>query len=77
MANALIILLAYGIYLMLVGTIVVLSWYSEKMDPDNQLPPSIWDEIFPNRKRAQRRQGISKRQVKPSPYLLPLIPLKP
>lgn len=74
MSNTLIIFLAYGFYLMVVGIIVVLSWYSEKMDPLNQLPPSIWDEIFPNRKRANSTQGISKRQVTPSPYLLPLIP---
>ncbi|MEH6822902.1 MAG: hypothetical protein V7629_03185 [Motiliproteus sp.] len=77
MANSLIILCTYGIYLMVVWIIVVLSWYSEKMDPDNELPPSIWDEIFPNRKHAQRRRGTSTRLVKPSPYLLPLIPHKP
>lgn len=74
MANALIILLAYGFYLMLVGIVVVLSWYAEKMDPLNELPASIWDEIFPYRKRANSCQGISKRQVKPSLYLLPLTP---
>lgn len=54
MSNTLIILLAYGFYLILVGVIVVLSWYAEKLDPSNELPPSLWDEFFPVHR--QRRE---------------------
>lgn len=60
MTNALIILLGYGCYLMLVGIILMLSWYSEKLDPTNQLPDSIWDEIFPDRKNGYPRKTPTK-----------------
>lgn len=55
MSNALIILLAYGFYLFVVGLVVVLSWYAEKLDPSNELPPTLWDEFFP---------GYSQRRIK-------------
>ncbi|MEH6471253.1 MAG: hypothetical protein V7752_08385 [Halopseudomonas sp.] len=72
MANALIILLGYSIYLIVVAAIVVLSWYSEKLDPSNELPDSIWDEIFPDQKYSKRRP-VSRKQGQS--YRLPLIPL--
>ncbi len=50
MTNALIIFLAYGFYIFVVGMILVLSWYSEKLDPHSELPDSILDEILPNGK---------------------------
>ena len=73
MTNALIILLAYGFYLMVVGTILVLSWYSEKLDPHSELPESIWDEILPHRSVAHWYQAAQPPQHKASPFMLPLL----
>jgi hypothetical protein len=67
MTNALIIFLAYGFYLMVVGVIVVLAWYSEKLDPDNQLPASIWDEILPNRSKSNIYPAVTKPSRLPIP----------
>lgn len=39
--------LTYAVYLLEVGVILLAAWYSEKLDPENDLPPSIWDEILP------------------------------
>ena len=71
MSNTLMILLGYGAYLALVLSVAGLSWYVEKLDPLNELPESIWDEILPrNRPRQQLttpRQPLRIRQ----PLLLP------
>lgn len=53
MSNALIIFLAFSVYLLTVTLFVYLSWYCEKLDPDNELPDSIWDEIAPHRAPIQ------------------------
>ncbi|RDE22489.1 hypothetical protein DV711_07755 [Motiliproteus coralliicola] len=54
MANFLIILLGYSLFLLLVGAVLILSWYAEKLDPDNELPDSILDEFFPERQRHEQ-----------------------
>lgn len=51
MSNALIIFLSYGAYLVMVGSVLVLSWLGEKLDPDTELKGSLWDELFPSRHR--------------------------
>lgn len=62
MSNALIILLAYGFYLIVVGSIVVLSWYAEKLDPSYELPPSLWDEFFPTQRQRRIKSHTKKRR---------------
>lgn len=54
MANLLIIFLGYSLFLLLVGTVLIFSWYAEKLDPDNELPDSLLDEFFPERQRSQQ-----------------------
>lgn len=53
MSNALVILLGYGLYLLMVGAIAAGAWYAEKLDPDNDLPDSLLDEIFPCKSKGK------------------------
>lgn len=66
MNNPTIICLAYAVYLLGVGIILAAAWYSEKLDPENDLPPSIWDEILP-----PARPAAAEPQP-PAPGLYPL-----
>ncbi|WP_207061353.1 hypothetical protein [Motiliproteus sp. SC1-56] len=67
MSNVLIISLCYGAYLLVVGLIALGAWYSEKLDPDNDLPPSIWDEILPP---DWDREAITRKPVEVRPAFL-------
>ncbi|WP_421869114.1 hypothetical protein [Motiliproteus sp.] len=65
MANLLIILLGYSLFLLLVGTVLIFSWYAEKLDPDNELPDSILDEFFPERQRRKQQQADTEPSMLP------------
>ena len=66
MSNGLIILLSFALYIVMVVTVVGVSWYVEKLDPSNELPASIWDEILPPQARSKSRP-----QSRPHPSRLP------
>ncbi len=73
MTNALIIFLAYGFYIFVVGMILVLSWYSEKLDPHSELPDSILDEILPNGKFPHWYQQPQPQRHRPAQIVLPAL----